>query len=463
MVRQGSRQRHYEQEPLLDSVVTSQSDSNGSSRITSPIGPEHNPLTSRSPTPNGASAASSRRIDLRLRFAAAVFSFAVLGLFVSTTGVIIPRLESYYHLSDLHVSVVFLVPLLGYVWAAQLNSRIHRKLGQRGIAVIGPLCHVVSAAVAALHPPFPVYILSVALNVFGSGLLDGSWCAWAGAMENASTMQGFLHGGFSIGAAAGPALAGAMFDYGGARWFEWYYVLLAASVLEMLSLFLTFRAEDAERYREDGLKDTLAPETTTSTKAVYSHKVTWICAAYCLAYVGTEYSISGWIVVFMTRVRHASPYLASVSSSGFWIAQAAGRLTLGALTDRIGVRTANAVYLAFSIAFGVLFAVIDAPVVSMLMIMLQGYSLGPAFPSCIVMVTGLLPRDLHVAAVSFVASVGQVGGALLPFGLGAAAEGLGIQVFQAVILGQLTLTLLIWLLFPRLRSASIQVENEHED
>lgn len=230
--------------------------------------------------------------------------------------------------------------------------------------------------------------------------------------------------------------------------------------MEAVGLFSAFRLEDAARYREDKHGE-IARDAAVDTTAMFKYRVTWVCAAYYLAYVGTEYSISGWIVVFMTRVRHASPYLASISSSFFWIAMAAGRFVLGYVTDKVGIRLANIIYLLAAIAAGVLFYVIEVPVVSSIMIAVVGFCFGPLYPSGLVMVTRLLPKDLHVAGVSFVALVGQIGGALLPFGLGALAQALGIQVFQVVIFAQLVITLLLWISFPRLSPATpLEEQNE---
>jgi fucose permease len=153
----------------------------------------------------------------------------------------------------------------------------------------------------------------------------------------------------------------------------------------------------------------------------------------------------------MTRSRHASTYLASLSSSGFWAGMAVGRLTLGYVTDRIGVRRAAAIYLLCAIGLLLLFALISSPIVSIVAMAFAGFVMGPLFPSGVVVLSELLPRELHVAAVSFVASVGQIGGAALPFGIGAVVQGLGIGVFRWVILIFSCIALSVWIVFAQLR------------
>ncbi|KAF6810271.1 major facilitator superfamily transporter [Colletotrichum plurivorum] len=399
------------------------------------------------------------------RVAAAAYSFFVVGLFTSTVGVTIPHLQAYYHLSDIHVSAIFLVGPVGYIIASRLNDLIHAKLGQRGIAVVGPACHLFYALVAALRPPFAVLLAAAGVAGFGIGLVDGSWCAWVAALRRANTLSGLLHGSFSVGAAVCPYLVGLMLSAGGELWYQWFFVLAAAAALEFVFLSWAFRRENADRYNRSKLLQAAAPDEA-SKGAILRCPATWVYAGYLLVYVGAECTISGWIVAFMLRVRHASTYVSSVCSSAFWAGMAAGRLVLGALTDRLGVRRAVIVYLFFAPLLVVLFIVVRVLWFSVLSMAMLGFVMGPLFPSCIVQLVGLLPRDLHVGAVSFVASLGQVGGALLPYMLGAITQVAGLQAFQYMLLVQFAIMLVVWVGSFRL-SATKEEETEercgHQD
>lgn len=70
----------------------------------------------------------------------------------ATYGAIIPYLQTYYDLRYAIVSLVFLSPFVGYNMSALLNNSIHMKFGQRGVALIGPSCHLVAYIVIAVHP-----------------------------------------------------------------------------------------------------------------------------------------------------------------------------------------------------------------------------------------------------------------------------------------------------------------------
>ncbi|KAF2131310.1 MFS general substrate transporter [Dothidotthia symphoricarpi CBS 119687] len=380
---------------------------------------------------------------LNLKIAAAMFSFTTLGLFNSSTGVTLPLISHHYTLTDLHVSLIFVAGPLGYIAAAQLSSAMHHQFGQRGIAVLGPLLQILAAGLIGAHLRFGVVLLGFAVQGLGSGLLDGSWCAWAGTMERANTVSGLLHGAYSAGAAVGPLIV-TLLTARRRAWFEWYYVLAGISLLSLTSLTTAFRHQSAVVYHHS------RPSATShSTKALLTHPATWLCAAYFLADVGVETAISGWVVSFMQRSRHASPYLSGLTSSGFWTGMAIGRLSLGPATDRIGVRRATILYFACAIAIQGVFVVVRGPVVSLVLMSVLGVVMGPLFPSGVVVLTQVLPREMHVAGVSFVASVGQVGGGLLPFGIGAVVEGWGIGVFRYAVLGLLVVGLGVWCVFAR--------------
>jgi fucose permease len=165
---------------------------------------------------------------LSFRIAAAMYSFITLGLFNSSVGAVLPLLSQHYHLTDLQVSSIFLAGPTGYVIAAQCSDTIHHCFGQRGIAVAGPVLQIIATATAASHPRFGLVLVAFSFQGLGTGLLDGSWCAWAGSMEKANTISGLLHGSYSVGGAMGPFLVTILTTHKKA-WWTWYGILVSLS------------------------------------------------------------------------------------------------------------------------------------------------------------------------------------------------------------------------------------------
>ncbi len=125
------------------------------------------------------------------------------------------------------VSLVFLSPLGGYVGAALLNNWIHVRFGQRGVAFLGPFCHLAAYIGIALHPPYPVLVVIFIIAGFGNGIEDAAWNAWAGNMANANEVLGFLHGFYGLGAVLSPLAATTLMTKRGWMWYQFYYIMVS--------------------------------------------------------------------------------------------------------------------------------------------------------------------------------------------------------------------------------------------
>lgn len=393
----------------------------------------------------------SPRINMYRSFAT-FWCFLTMGANDAAYGALIPYLESYYHLSYLVVSLVFLSPFVGYTLAAILNQRLHIKLGQRGVALIGPSCHIVSYIINCVHPPYPVLVISFIFAGLGNGIADAAWNAWIGNMANANELLGVLHGLYGVGAVISPLVATSMIASAGLPWYYFYYVMVGCAFIELVTCSATFWKATGAEFREalarsneetknGGLKATLLKMPAA--------RVTWLCALFLLGYVGSEVALGGWIVTFMIRIRQGAPFASGMTATGFWLGITVGRLILGFVTPRIGEKLAIAAYIVLSIACGLVLWLVPNFYASAVAVSLQGFFLGPLFPGAVVMVTKLLPRHLHVTSIGFVAAFGGSGAAILPFAVGALAQAKGVQVLQPFIIALSGAILFAWLGLPR--------------
>ena len=164
------------------------------------------------------------------RTLACFMGFTVMGLNDAAYGALIPYLEAHYHLNYTVVSLVFLFPLGGYMLSAVLNNTVHLKFGQRGVAFICPVCHIIAYVVAALHPPFPLLVIIYMLAGFGNGLEDAAWNAWVGPMANCNEVLGFLHGFYGLGATISPLIATSMITRAHLPWWDFYWIMVGRRV-----------------------------------------------------------------------------------------------------------------------------------------------------------------------------------------------------------------------------------------
>ena len=127
---------------------------------------------------------------------ATFWSFIILGANDAAYGALIPYLEIWYNVNYTIISLIFLSPIIGYSLSALLNNHIHTVYGQRGVAWIMSMSHLLAyselttiaatsiltmlVAAICLHPPYPVLVVVFILAGFGNGLGDSGWNAWIG-------------------------------------------------------------------------------------------------------------------------------------------------------------------------------------------------------------------------------------------------------------------------------------------
>lgn len=395
------------------------------------------------------------------RTCAILFAFMIMGANDAAYGAIIPYLEEYYDLSYVVVSLVFLSPLGGYVGAALLNNWIHVHFGQRGVAFLGPFCHLAAYIGIALHPPYPVLVVIFILAGFGNGIEDGGWNAWAGNMANANEVLGFVHGFYGLGAVLSPLAATSLIAKSGWMWYEFYYIMLGAAAIELVTSLWAFWPASGQLYREQNPRTNAPGESRL--RAALKSRVTWVASIFLLGYVGAEVALGGWIVTFMRRERAGGDFESGMVATGFWTGITVGRLVLGFVTPRLGEKFAVLIYIILAMVCQLMFWLVPSFHVSAIFVSLQGFFLGPLFPAIVVAATKVLPAYLHVSAIGFAAAFGGGGGAALPFAIGSLAQAKGVGILQPIILAVLAFLLLLWLCFPKLdkqsnENASSEVE-----
>ncbi|KAL4865818.1 hypothetical protein BDV12DRAFT_187906 [Aspergillus spectabilis] len=376
------------------------------------------------------------------RIATAFASFAVIGASDSVYGI-----REEFNLSTTVVSLIFMTPFAGYTLASIAVNKIHMTLGQRGIAIIAPLCHLIPFIVMATYPRFPVLLVAYAFVGLGNGLIDGAWNAWVGDMVNSSTLMGLLHAFYGLGATVSPAIATAMIDRG-LKWSTFYFTLVGGSTLELASSSFLFWPENAERFRANNPK---TPGSTRDSRTTESLKspVTWVLSFFLFVYMGVEVSIGGWIVEFMMQVRDGGAVESGLIPTGFWAGITVGRVTLGFVNELLGERLAVIIYLVLSIALELVFWLVPQFIVSAVAVSLIGFFTGPLFPAAVTVAAKLLPKHLHTPSIGLISAFAGGGAAILPFVAGAIAQPHGVSSLQPFVLALLVTIAVLWLLLPR--------------
>ncbi|RAH83178.1 MFS general substrate transporter [Aspergillus japonicus CBS 114.51] len=381
---------------------------------------------------------------------ACCWSFFVMGANDSASG-----LRSYYELSYIAVSVIFLSPLIGYVVAAIVDTKIYQCMGRRGVAVIAPACHLVAYIINCCYPPYPVLVITLALAGIGNGLTDSAWNSWASSMKHASQVLGCLHAAFGLGAVMTPLVLTSLVSQGGLPWYYFYYVMIGCAAVELITSVAAFwdmsaatptqlpadswKAEPIIQHSD--LRDTLSQNP--------SARVTWICSVFLFLYVGIELGLAGWAVTFMADVKHEAPFASGLTAAWFWLGLSLGRIALGFVTPRLGERLAIILYILSEVACGLVIHFVPNVVVAAVATAMQGFFLGPLFPAIVYATVRLLPEHMHVTAVGVATGFSSLGSSILPFLVGVVAEAHGVRLLQPFVMVLSALILALWVCLPR--------------
>ncbi|RAL11480.1 MFS transporter [Aspergillus homomorphus CBS 101889] len=379
------------------------------------------------------------------RLSATFWCALVMGANDAAYGAIISYLELDYRKSYTIISLVFLSPFAGYTISAVLSHLVHQRLGRRGVAILGAGCHLLPFIVIAIHPPFPVLVIMYMLIGLGSGIQSAAWNVWIGNMANSHEVLGFFHGFYGLGATTSPLVATSLITKAGWSWYSFYYLMAGAAAIDLIYSTAAFWPETGTKYRHDNPSSTSATSGSLhQTRLSLTYRVTWICAIFLFLYGGIEVTIGGWIVVFMTSVRHGSAFASGMTETGFWLGITVGRFVLGFVSPRVGEKLSIAGYIVVAIVLELIFWLVPQFIVSALAVALVGFFLGTIFPGVVALSTRLLPKSLHVAAIGFAAAFSMGGGAVFPFMIGAVAQAKGVTVLQPMLLAMLTVALGIW-------------------
>ncbi|MGH9020276.1 MAG: MFS transporter [Acidimicrobiales bacterium] len=270
------------------------------------------------PTPADASARPEVAFN-RVAFACASTVFVVFGATASLYGPLLLTFSHRFHLSLPTAGIVLSVHFIGAFCGVPLGWFGVRRL--RGNVVLSLTLGLMAlgATGAALAHAWPLFLASIFVIGLGFGGIDFTLNSLLVRTPEAGRAHrlSVANAGYGVGSVIGPMLIIATHPHN----FPWIFGSVAAAAL---ALALTTRGITAPPLRADAAHVTEDPRR----RAVLT---TFICA-YVL-YVATEASAAGWIAPQLHRVGF-SQSIGSLSTAGFWLGLAVGRVLAGPLHRR---------------------------------------------------------------------------------------------------------------------------------
>ncbi|KAH9998617.1 MFS general substrate transporter [Russula vinacea] len=360
----------------------------------------------------------------RIQFFALCWTIFLAGWSDSSTGPLLPRIQSVYHVGFAVVSSIFIANCIGFVTGSVANIVLNDKLGfgkHPGICTL-----------------LPSFVIAYAINGFGESLEDAQANGFvASYKDNAQRKWGFytqltVRG---VGALAAPLVATQFAQHH--RWSFHYLISLAVAILNTALLVCVFKFKTQEECLAQIGQATEEKETVGGSKyrEMFKLKALHILALFTLVYVGVEVTIGGWIVTYMIHVRHGGPSSGYIST-GFFGGLTVGRVAFLWVNNKIGERLAIFIYVILAIGLELVVWLVPSLIVGR-----------------------VLPRWLLTGCIGWIAGLGQTGSAALPFMTGAIASKAGIKSLQPLLVSMMGLLVGLWAWVPKGTNARI---DDHE-
>jgi len=385
-----------------------------------------------------------------MQFAAMCGCLFLAGWNDGTTGPLLPRIQSVYHVGFAVVSMIFVFNCVGFVTAAAANVALTDRFGMGIVLAIGSAAQVIGYALEAPAPPFPVFVLGYCVNGFGISLQDAGANGYVASLqEGSSTRMGILHAVYGVGALSSPLVATQFAQM--PRWSFHYLTSLGVALANTIFLVAVIRFRTQEECLMD-IGQAPADHSGSNTedskyKQIFRLRQLHLLAFFILVYVGVEVTIGGWTVTYLIDVRKgglSSGYI----SSGFFGGLTLGRVGLLWLNKLVGERRVIYLYILLTIALELVVWLVPSLIGDAVAVSIVGVLLGPIYPIVMNHSGRVLPPWLLTGCIGWIAGFGQAGSAFFPFLTGLLAQREGVKSLQPLLVSMMGFMIVLWILVP---------------
>lgn len=350
--------------------------------------------------------AKASRFEIALLYSAGVVQGLALVTFPAASTIFTsPR---GFHLSSTQYGSIFIPQVLLAILASAVGARLARRLGLRGVLLVGLCADLLSMALLTISALLVGTVAAFALLCIATGALGFGFGAAVMALNtfvegffpyNADAAVLMLNALLGVGTALAPALVASFTGLG-----IWWGLPLLVVLLLVVLLSSTLRA---------GLQLPYNPASAAGRLPARF----WVYAVAAALYGVAETLCGNWSTLYLTTERSVPAGRAAFALTAFWISVTLGRLLVATLERVVAARW---IYLALPILLAVVFQVVahaDSAIVGIV-----------AFTAAGLACSALLPFGISFAGEEFPNMTALMSGALIAFyqvGYGLAAFGVG--------------------------------------
>ena len=366
------------------------------------------------------------------------FSFGVMW---AAIGPLLSQFAERNHTTLATIGGLYTAIFLGAVTAQLVLGRWSDKWGQLRTFTVALLVLAAGITGVSISRWLPLTFALAFLAGWGHGMTNLSGNVMIGRLfkENSVSALNLVNVFFGVGAFIGPLLVSVSITL----WTNGFPALYLSLLLMFLSgMVILIRFFNVRVVTREAIQ---TPEQQKKTRVT---AFLWSMGVMILIYVGAESSMGGWATTYMQQTTSLKIELASLVTSGFWLAITLGRLSGTFLGNRLSARRVLLLCLGTSALGAVLFiAGFGQVALSIAGIFFIGLGFGAIYPTSMAMVTTAFPSNPGQAG-SVITSLSAVGGMVLPWLQGVAMEKAGIRsgtyLIAAMVGGLILLFFINW-------------------
>ncbi|MDQ2687883.1 MAG: MFS transporter [Armatimonadota bacterium] len=362
----------------------------------------------------------------------ALFLYAV---YLGALSVLLPFIGASFRLGPAAEGRLFPANFLGFVGGVLACGYLSDRWGRKTVLLLGIGLYALGLALFGGAHSFGGALLSAALIGGGSGAMETVASALAADLypERRAFIINLLQIAFGAGAALSPAIAHALLT-AGTDWRVLYLGLAAAD--GVLLLFLTLQNVPRLPHAPESLQWPVL-------RAVLRQPAFVLLCASQAVYVGAETGFFSWMPTYFERRLPGGAAWAGLVVSVFWAAMTLGRIVTGGLVSRFPLTRLTLILSLGGAAGAALSLFWASPLVVLFFVACTGLCFSGIF-GLILGEAGERYPQVSGTIFGAVVAAGGVGGAVLPWAVGALA-GTDIDWRGALALIPLAAAFLAWL------------------
>jgi fucose permease len=358
--------------------------------------------------------------------------FVLTGVVMTLLGPMLPVLSRRWSLDDTEAGYLFIGQWVTSLFGMLLSGVLVERYGYRVTLILGLLLMALGTA-GLEQTSWIAGMASVCIFGAGSGVTTPAanlLIAKSNPARSASALN-LLNSSWGVGAMACPFIAALAQRSHHTSYFLYGMAIALLGLAGSLSL-IRFTADRGQRSTQSPSRADLR---------VWDNRLVPVIAGLFFVYVGVETSLGGWVASYARRVDPRAVALWAITPSFFW-----GALLIGRAFAPIALRHLRETKLAkFGVALasvGIIFLLLAKSIaVIMIGASLSGLGLASVFPINVSLLSYWF-GDAATRVSGTIFSIGNLGGAAMPWLVGLISTHLGLRFgFAVPLLGALSMLL----------------------